>query len=125
MFINFTGIGLSRSAKVGPFSVIGSGTTVGMHSEVSNSVIGEGCIIGSNVTIDGCYIWNKVVIEDGCRLKHAIVCDGVTMKSGAVLEAGVILSFKVHLQSVLSILTVASSHCLLQFDLFIISYMVS
>ncbi|XP_057788646.1 uncharacterized protein LOC131005649 isoform X2 [Salvia miltiorrhiza] len=88
-------IGLSRSAKMGPFTVIGSGTTIGQHSEVSNSVIGEGCKIGSNVSIDGCYIWNKVNIEDGCRLKHAIVCDGVTMKSGAVLEAGVVLSFKV------------------------------
>ncbi|KAG6399642.1 hypothetical protein SASPL_141123 [Salvia splendens] len=88
-------VGLSRSAKMGPFTVIGSRTTIGKHSEVSNSVIGEDCVIGSNVSIDGCYIWNKVNIEDGCRLKHAIVCDGVTMKSGAVLEAGVVLSFKV------------------------------
>lgn len=88
-------IGLSRSAKIGQFTVIGSGTTVGNYSEVSNSVIGEGCTIGSNVSIDGCYIWNKVTIEDGCKLKHAIVCDGVTMKTGAVLEAGVVLSFKV------------------------------
>ncbi|KAK4416769.1 Translation initiation factor eIF-2B subunit epsilon [Sesamum alatum] len=88
-------IGLSRSAKIGPFTVIGSGTTIGNYTEVSNSVIGEGCIIGSNVSIDGCYIWDKVTIEDGCKLKHAIVCDGVIMKSGAVLEAGVVLSFKV------------------------------
>ncbi|KAI3451486.1 hypothetical protein Pfo_008151 [Paulownia fortunei] len=88
-------IGLSRSAKIGPFSVIGSGTTIGNYTEVSNSVIGEGCVIGSNVSIDGCYIWDKVTIEDGCKLKHAIVCDGVIMKSGAVLEAGVVLSFKV------------------------------
>ncbi|KAL0332706.1 UNVERIFIED_CONTAM: putative translation initiation factor eIF-2B subunit epsilon [Sesamum calycinum] len=88
-------IGLSRSAKIGPFTVIGSGTTVGDYTEVSNSVIGEGCIIGSNVSIDGCYIWDKVTIEDGCKLKHAIVCDGAVMKSEAVLEAGVVLSFKV------------------------------
>ncbi|XP_047944614.1 translation initiation factor eIF-2B subunit epsilon-like [Salvia hispanica] len=77
------------------YPVIGSGTTIGKHSEVSNSVIGEDCVIGSNVSIDGCYIWNKVKIEDGCRLKHAIVCDGVTMKSGVVLEAGTVLSFNV------------------------------
>ncbi|XP_011099797.1 translation initiation factor eIF-2B subunit epsilon [Sesamum indicum] len=88
-------IGLSRSAKIGPFTVIGSGTTIGNYTEVANSVIGEGCIIGSNVSIDGCYIWDKVTIEDGCKLKHAIVCDGVVMKSGAILEAGVVLSFKV------------------------------
>ncbi|KAK6119803.1 hypothetical protein DH2020_046452 [Rehmannia glutinosa] len=88
-------VGLSRSAKIGPFTVIGSGTTIGNYTKVSNSVVGEGCIIGSNVSIDGCYIWDKVTIEDGCKLKHAIVCDGVIIKSGAVLEAGVVLSFKV------------------------------
>ncbi|KAL6560301.1 hypothetical protein OROGR_003860 [Orobanche gracilis] len=86
---------LSRSAKIGPFTVIGSGTAVGNYSEVSNSVIGEGCVIGSNVLIEGCYIWDKVTIEDGCKLKHAIVCNGVIIKSGAVVEAGVVLSFKV------------------------------
>ncbi|KAL3649373.1 hypothetical protein CASFOL_005776 [Castilleja foliolosa] len=86
---------LSRSAKIGPFTVIGSDSSVGNYTQVSNSVIGEGCIIGSNVSIDGCYIWDKVTIEDGCKLKHAIVCDGVIIKSGAVVEAGVVLSFKV------------------------------
>ncbi|KAL1543317.1 translation initiation factor eIF-2B subunit epsilon isoform X2 [Salvia divinorum] len=75
--------------------LIGSGTTIGKHSQVSNSVIGENCVIGSNVSVDGCYIWNNVNIEDGCRLKQAIVCDGVTIKSGAVLEAGAVISFNV------------------------------
>ncbi|XP_073310206.1 uncharacterized protein [Primulina huaijiensis] len=88
-------VGLSHSAHIGPFAVIGNGTTVGNYTYVSNSVIGEGCVIGSNVSIDGCYIWDKVTIEDGCKLKHAIVCDGVIMRSGAVLEPGVVLSFKV------------------------------
>lgn len=88
-------IGLSSNAQVGPFTLVGKGTTIGSNSKVSNSIIGEGCIIGSNVTIEGSYIWDNVTIEDGCKLKHAIVCDGVVMKAGAVLEPGVILSFKV------------------------------
>ncbi|GMI88829.1 hypothetical protein like AT2G34970 [Hibiscus trionum] len=86
---------LSRSAQVGSFTVIGQGTTIGNNTKISHSVIGEGCSIGSNVTIEGSYIWNDVTIEDGCKLSHAIVCDGVTMKLGAVLEPGVVLSFKV------------------------------
>ncbi|KAK9043556.1 hypothetical protein V6N11_071892 [Hibiscus sabdariffa] len=86
---------LSRSAQVGSFTVIGQGTKIGNNTKISHSVIGEGCSIGSNVTIEGSYIWNDVTIEDGCRLSHAIVCDGVTMKLGAVLEPGVVLSFKV------------------------------
>ncbi|CAN4108654.1 unnamed protein product [Withania somnifera] len=85
----------SRSSKIGPFTVIGTGTSIGDNTEISNSVIGEGCSIGSNVAIEGCYIWNNVTIEDGCKLKHSIVCDGVTMISGAASEPGVVLSFKV------------------------------
>ncbi|KAM3218977.1 translation initiation factor eIF-2B subunit epsilon [Capsicum annuum] len=85
----------SHSSKIGPFTVIGTGTSIGNSTEISNSVIGEGCSIGSNVTIEGCYVWNNVTIEDGCKLKHSIVCDGVTMKYGATLEPGVVLSFKV------------------------------
>lgn len=88
-------IGLSSNAQIGPFTLIGKGTSVGSNSKVSNSIIGEGCKIGSNVSIEGSHIWNNVTIEDGCKLKHAILCDGVVMKARAVLEPGVILSFKV------------------------------
>ncbi|GAB2212075.1 hypothetical protein Droror1_Dr00025419 [Drosera rotundifolia] len=86
---------VSRSAEIGPLTVIGNGSKIGDRSRVSNSVIGEGCNIGSTVSIEGSYIWNNVTIGDGCTLRHSIVCDGVIMKPGAVLEPGVVLSFKV------------------------------
>ncbi|KAG6773305.1 hypothetical protein POTOM_020570 [Populus tomentosa] len=85
----------SRSACIGPFTVIGKGTRIGNSSNISNSVIGKGCSIGSNVSITGSYIWDSVTIEDGCDIRHAIICDGVVIKSGAALEPGVVLSFKV------------------------------
>ncbi|PKI44627.1 hypothetical protein CRG98_034982, partial [Punica granatum] len=85
----------SRSAQIGPLTVIGTGTRIGDNTKISNSVIGKGCDIGSNVLIEGCHIWDNVTIEDGCQLRHSIVCDGVVMKSGAVLSPGVVLSFKV------------------------------
>ncbi|KAK6915488.1 W2 domain, partial [Dillenia turbinata] len=85
----------SRYAEIGPFTVIGSGTSIGNNTAISNSVIGEGCTIGSNISIEGSYVWNNVTIEDGCKLKEAIVCDGVVLKSGATLEPGVVVSFKV------------------------------
>lgn len=88
-------ISQSQSAVIGPSTAIGSGTKIGYNTKISNSIIGEGCKIGSDVLIEGCYIWDNVTIEDGCKLWHAIVCDGATMKSGAVLEPGVVLSFKV------------------------------
>nr|DAD27618.1 TPA_asm: hypothetical protein HUJ06_029086 [Nelumbo nucifera] len=85
----------SRSAQIGPFTLVGNNTSIGDNSKISNSVIGEGCNIGSNVSIEGSYIWNNVTIQDDCKLRHAIVCDGVVLKTGAVLEPGVILSFKI------------------------------
>lgn len=85
----------SRSAEIGPFTVIGYGTKIGSDSKISNSVVGEGCSIGSNVIIEGSYIWDNVTIEDGCELRHVIVCDGVIIKASAVLKPGVIVSFKV------------------------------
>ncbi|MED6169236.1 hypothetical protein PIB30_019708 [Stylosanthes scabra] len=88
-------ISQSQSAVIGPFTVIGFGTKIGNNTIISDSVIGKGCKIGSNVCIKGCYIWDHVTIEDGCKLNHAIVCNEVTLKSGAILEPGVILSFKV------------------------------
>ncbi|KAK7284297.1 hypothetical protein RJT34_19042 [Clitoria ternatea] len=88
-------ISQSQTAVVGPCTVIGCGTKIGNNTKISNSVIGEGCKIGSNVLIEGCYIWDNITVEDGCKLQHAIVCDGVTIKSRAVLQPGVILSFKV------------------------------
>uniref|UniRef100_A0A1J3HTX4 Translation initiation factor eIF2B subunit epsilon n=1 Tax=Noccaea caerulescens TaxID=107243 RepID=A0A1J3HTX4_NOCCA len=85
----------SRSADVGPSTVIGYGTKIGDGDRILNSVIGNGCSIGSNVVIEGSYIWNNVVIEDGCKIRNAIVCDGVKIRAGAVLQPGVVLSFNV------------------------------
>ncbi|XP_042444319.1 probable translation initiation factor eIF-2B subunit epsilon [Zingiber officinale] len=93
----------SRSARIGATTLIGSGTTIGNHTGISNSVVGRGCTIGNNVCIDGCYIWDNVIIEDGCRLNHAIVCDGVHLSAGVVLEPGVILSFKVEVGRLITI----------------------
>ncbi|XP_068665360.1 uncharacterized protein [Aristolochia californica] len=85
----------SRSAQIGPFTLVGSGTSIGDNSTISNSIIGRGCIIGSNVSIEGSYIWDNVTIHDDCKISHAIVCDDVVVRAGATLEPGVILSFKV------------------------------
>ncbi|MQL83954.1 hypothetical protein Taro_016460 [Colocasia esculenta] len=85
---------LSYSVRIGAFSLIGNGSTIGDNSMISHSVIGEGCTIGRNVLIENSYIWDNVTIEDNCKISYAIVCDGAVLKAGSVLEPGVILSFK-------------------------------
>ncbi|CAA7391819.1 unnamed protein product [Spirodela intermedia] len=88
------GATLSHSTYIGGFSLIGDSSTIGDCSKIFHSVIGEDCIIGNNVLIENSYIWDRVIIENNCKLSHAIVCDGVILKAGAILEPGVILSFK-------------------------------
>lgn len=80
-------IGQSGSAQIGPFTVIGHGTTIGNKTSISNSVVGESCSIGSNLTIEGCYIWHNVTVEDGCKLKHAILCDGGDIEGRSIFGA--------------------------------------
>lgn len=93
---------LSQSAQISSFSLVGKGTSVGDHTCVCNSIIGKGCKIGRNVSIQGSYIWDNVIIEDDCKISYALVCDGVHLSAGAVLEPGVILSFKVHFSILLN-----------------------
>uniref|UniRef100_A0A1D1ZLT2 Putative translation initiation factor eIF-2B subunit epsilon n=1 Tax=Anthurium amnicola TaxID=1678845 RepID=A0A1D1ZLT2_9ARAE len=88
-------ITLAHTAQIGAFSLIGNGSTIGDNSMIFHSVVGEGCVIGHNVLIENSYIWDNVTIENDCKISHAIVCDGALLKVGAVLEPGVILSFKV------------------------------
>ncbi|KAL2622317.1 hypothetical protein R1flu_002522 [Riccia fluitans] len=89
------GVVLAPSTIIGPSTVVGSGTSISDKSIVKNSVIGRGCTIGSNVVIEGSHIWNNVTIGDNVQIRHAVVCDGVNLKAGAILEPGVVLSFKV------------------------------
>ncbi|XP_072960472.1 uncharacterized protein [Typha angustifolia] len=86
---------LSHFAQICAYSLVGSGTSIGDYSVISDSVVGQGCTIGRNVSIHGSYIWDNVIIEDDCKISHAIICDGVHLRNGVVLEPGVILSFKV------------------------------
>ncbi|KAF3788822.1 Translation initiation factor eIF-2B subunit epsilon [Nymphaea thermarum] len=97
LYFGFIDVAQSRFARVGPYTLVGAGTSIGDYSFVINSTIGDNCTIGRNVSIEGCYIWNNVTIQDNCKLKHAIVCDGAILKAGAVLQPGVILTFKVML----------------------------
>ncbi|KAH9309173.1 hypothetical protein KI387_037084, partial [Taxus chinensis] len=89
------GVLQSRSAIIGGTTLLGEGTRIGDNCTITDSVIGKGCNIGRNVLIEGCYIWNNVMIQDNAILKYAIVCDGAIVRAGAMVEPGVILSFRV------------------------------
>lgn len=43
--------------------VVGSGTSIGAQTTVTQSVIGRNCVIGCNVKLSNAYIWDDVRIE--------------------------------------------------------------
>ncbi|KAI5076070.1 hypothetical protein GOP47_0008135 [Adiantum capillus-veneris] len=89
------GVLLPRSARIGPSTVLGEGTSVEENCVFSNSVIGRNCVIGRNVIIEGSYVWNNVTIHDNVVIQSAIICDGCVVKAGTRVEPGAVLSFNV------------------------------
>ncbi|KAH7373534.1 hypothetical protein KP509_17G061000 [Ceratopteris richardii] len=89
------GVMLPRSARIGPSSVLGQGTSVDENCVISNSVIGRNCVIGRNVTIEGSYLWDNVTIHDNVTIQSAVICDGCVVRAGARVEPGTVLSFHV------------------------------
>lgn len=86
---------LARSSIVGHMSVLGTGTSIGEKSIMSQSVIGRECTIGNNVVIERAYIWDSVTIGDGCNIKNAIIASGATLGRDCTIEPGAVVSYGV------------------------------
>lgn len=69
--------------------------------QVLSSVIGRNCRIGQEVQIHGCYIHDNVTIADGTLLESAMICDEAVIMAQAVLPAGCVISYQVHLHGCL------------------------
>jgi NDP-sugar pyrophosphorylase family protein len=79
---------LSRSAKQGPNSALGRGTTVGENSVLERCVVGDGCRIGENCKLYDCYVWPGCVIEDGVTITNAVVASNCRLGAGCTVSQG-------------------------------------
>ena len=86
---------LFRDTKIEENVAIGTGSSFGSKTLITNSTVGSKCKIGNNVRIENSYIWDNVVIEDNCVLNTCIVADGVHLKPNVVLNAGCLISYNV------------------------------
>lgn len=77
---------LSRSCTVGSVTIIGHGTTIADHSNVSHSIIGQDCKIAANAVIVGSFIHSGAAIGDGCIIRDSIIGEGAKVKAGAVIS---------------------------------------
>ena len=88
---------LSRSAEIGPNTVIGAGVTVGEGTTITRSVIGSNVSIGPNCRIDGAYIWDSVMIEGDSLIESSIISDNVRIRSGVTINRGCMVTSSVSL----------------------------
>lgn len=88
---------LSRSAEIGPNTVLGAGVTVGEGTTITRSVIGSNVSIGPNCRIDGAYIWDSVMIEGDSVIESSIIADNVRIRSGVTINRGCMVTSDVSL----------------------------
>lgn len=88
---------LSRSAEIGPNTVLGAGVTVGEGTTITRSVIGSNVSIGPNCRIDGAYIWDSVMIEGDSVIESSIISDNVRIRSGVTINRGCMITSNVSL----------------------------
>lgn len=88
-------VSLAKSTIINHMTVIGSGTSVGEKTIVSQSVIGRGCDIGEETEIKCAHIWDGVTIGDGCKINNAIIANNVTLGNRCIIQPGSIISYGV------------------------------
>ncbi|KAG0647048.1 eIF-2B GDP-GTP exchange factor subunit epsilon [Hyphodiscus hymeniophilus] len=91
------GVMLARTCKLGKRTVLGTDTSIGDGSTVSNSIIGRRCQIGKNVTINDAYIWDDVVVGDGSKVERAIIASEAVVGSNCTIRPGALLSYGVRI----------------------------
>ena len=82
---------LARSCTVGSATLVGHGSSIGDHSNISHAIIGRDCKIAVNVLIGNSYIHDGVVIGDGCTVQDSIIGEGAVIKAGAVISDGCLI----------------------------------
>ncbi|XP_071127634.1 translation initiation factor eIF2B subunit epsilon-like [Mytilus edulis] len=86
---------LARGCILEENVVVGSGSSIGCNTVISQSVIGNNCKIGENVKITGSYIWDDVTIEDNCVIETSVICDNVTVYDGVTVNPGSVIAWDV------------------------------
>ncbi|XP_052078561.1 translation initiation factor eIF-2B subunit epsilon-like isoform X2 [Mytilus californianus] len=86
---------LARGCILEENVVVGSGSSIGCNTVITQSVIGNNCKIGENVKITGSYVWDDVTIEDNCVIETSVICDNVTLYDGVTVNPGSVIAWDV------------------------------
>jgi NDP-sugar pyrophosphorylase family protein len=73
-------------STVGPYCMLGDGSTLGERCSIKRSVVGRHCRIGSNVKIINSVVMNYVTVEDGSLIQNSIICSNVILQERSMLK---------------------------------------
>lgn len=80
---------VARGARVGPYAVIGPGSSLGAGCRVDHSIL-EGAAISACCRVTGSILAQGVFLGEGTEVREGCVLgDGVTVGAGSFLQAGV------------------------------------
>ncbi|TFY52333.1 hypothetical protein EVJ58_g10077 [Rhodofomes roseus] len=83
---------MSRTARVGPNTLIGAHTTIADGASISGSVIGQRCKIGPGAVLKGAYIFDDTEIGAGALVENSIVGSGVRIGEGSTVRTGCLIA---------------------------------
>ncbi|GAA5946869.1 hypothetical protein JCM3765_002052 [Sporobolomyces pararoseus] len=81
-------IDLSRSCKIFPSSLIGSYSSIGSNSIVSNSVLGEKVQLGDECRVEKSYVFEGCKLGKGSVIRDSILGEKVVVEEGVIIESG-------------------------------------
>ena len=88
---------VSEKASLGPYSVVGAGSTVAEGCRVTDSilngaVLSPGCRVEASILDEGVFLGRESRVQDGCVIAQGASCgEGTLLRSGAMLWPGVSL----------------------------------
>lgn len=88
----FIGCGarISEGSRIGPYSVIGSGSFIGALSSVKRAVIWRGARVGEKAQLRGCVVQNGAMAGESCSMfEESVLADTAMLGEGAVMMPGV------------------------------------
>lgn len=75
------------AARIGMYSVIGSGCSIGVNANIKRSIIGDGVEIGSCVKASKSVIGSNVKVGSGSRLfENTVIGSGTTLEEGVTVS---------------------------------------
>ncbi|KAI0724098.1 nucleotide-diphospho-sugar transferase [Fomitopsis betulina] len=83
---------MSRTAKVGPNTLIGAHTSIADGANISGSVIGQRCKIGPGAVLKGAYIFDDTEIGAGALVENSIVGSGVWIGESSIVRTGCLIA---------------------------------